>query len=350
MSSAETAGDAGADGESSSVGTPAKLHEVFDPSEVQRWDEERFQVVKKLQDATRNRGQVLLMRDAQKDMMLAVKQMPNEWVQEDHSSFLRRHPGSTELPWLDIGCTRHLNSVGYVFSNTLHGVYRDAEHTYVTSSFASDGDLFTWCQGGLDPGPEREFLILPFIKQILSAMQQLHDMQIAHRDISLENILADKAEQLDSSIADTIRIIDFGMATTTRSVQECVRGKPAYQAPEMHTSQENDPFLSDVFSIGVTLYAMAIKDYPWLSTKPGGCKCFEFVQKRGFRAYLEKRKLRNSNTKVADAMSENMKQLLEGMLEMNPADRLTLGEQYWAKVSPGRKSVWEEPWICLRSL
>ena len=26
------------------------------------------------------------------------------------------------------------------------------------------------------------------------------------------------------------------------------------------------------------------QDYPWLSTRPGGCKCFEYVRKHGFRA------------------------------------------------------------------
>merc|ERR1719324_2235018 len=99
------------------------------------------------------------------------------------------------------------------------------------------------------------------------------------------------------------------MASATRMFRNCVRGKASYQAPELHGDAEYDAYLSDVFSLGVTLYALLLKDYPWLSTRPGGCKCFEYVRKHGFRAYLAKRKLRNSGQRIGDMMSEPCKQL-----------------------------------------
>mmetsp|Transcript_35255 Transcript_35255/g.109811 ORF Transcript_35255/g.109811 Transcript_35255/m.109811 type:complete len:410 (-) Transcript_35255:33-1262(-) len=322
------------------VRTPAALHSGFDPKEVRPWEPSRFELIRKLQDATRNRGQVHLMRDVSEDRLVAVKQMPNRWIRNCHSDFVIEHPAETEMPWQDVGCVSFLNSAGYSYACSLFGVYRDDLHTYVVTSFASEGDLFSWCEAGVAPGLEREVVVHPLARQMMEGMQQLHDFSIVHRDLSLENVLLSKLEH-DSL---RIRIIDFSMASTSRRFSNCVRGKASYQAPELHTSGEYDAFLTDAFSLGVTLYAVLLKDYPWLSTRPGGCKCFEYVRKHGFRSYLAKRKLRNSSVRVADVVSEPLKQLLEGMLAFDPADRLTLGERAWGADS-GRRSVWDEPWI-----
>lgn len=318
---------------------PKALHQGYDPSKVLAWDSSRFKVIRKLQDATRNRGQVLLMKDHQTDRLVAVKQMPTRWVGTNHSEFVIDHPSETELPWQDVGCVSFLNLVGYEYACDLLGVYRDDVHTYVVTSLASEGDLFSWCEGGVSPGLEREQVVMPIARQILEGVQQLHDFGIVHRDLSLENVLISK-DETDESLH--CRIIDFSMASTSQWSRHCVRGKASYQAPELHGDDEFDSYLSDAFSLGVTLYAVLLKDYPWLSTRKGGCKCFEYVRKHGFRAYLAKRKLRNSTQKVSEFMSEPLVQLLEGLLCLDPAKRLTLGERKW---NGQRRSVWDEPWI-----
>lgn len=322
------------------VKASSALHTGFDPAEVATWEPSRFEMVRKLQDATRNRGQVHLMRDHENgSCYVAVKQMPNRWIMSNHLEFVREHPTETEMPWQDVGCVRFLSGVGFPFSCGLLGVYRDEAYTYVVTTFASEGDLFLWCEDSVPPGKEREVVVRPLARQIVEGVQQLHDLSIVHRDLSLENILLNKDDDGDLKV----RIIDFSMASLTRRLKSSVRGKASYQAPELHTDQEYDAFLTDAFSVGVTLYAMLVKDYPWLSTRPGGCKCFEYVRKHGFRAYLEKRKLRNSTAKVADIMSEPLKQLLEGLLHFDPASRLTLGEHDWEN---GRKrSVWDVAWL-----
>jgi serine/threonine protein kinase len=297
-------------------------------------------MVRKLQDATRNRGQVHLMRDhSNGSCLVAVKQMPNRWIMTNHLEFVREHPTETEMPWQDVGCVRFLNGVGFPFSCGLLGVYRDEAYTYVVTTFASEGDLFLWCEDSVPPGKEREVVVRPLARQIVEGVQQLHDLSIVHRDLSLENILLSKDDDGELKV----RIIDFSMASLTRRLRSSVRGKASYQAPELHSDQEYDAFLTDAFSVGVTLYAMLVKDYPWLSTRPGGCKCFEYVRKHGFRAYLDKRKLRNSTAKVADIMSEPLKQLLEGLLNFDPAMRLTLGEHDWE--NGRRRSVWDVAWL-----
>lgn len=329
-----------ADSEADTGAAEIAFHQAYPASEVQVWPADRFEVVRKLMDATRNRGTVSLMRDTAENRLVAVKQMPNRWVRSCHQDFILEHPSETELPWQDIGCVRFLNSRHFVYACQLVAVYRDEVHTYVVTSFATEGDLFSWCETGGPPGLAREIEVRALARQIFQSVQQLHDLSITHRDLSLENILLNKAP--DSSLQ--IHIIDFGMASNKRRFQNCVRGKASYQAPEMHLDAEYDAFLSDAFSLGVTLYAVLLKDYPWLSTRQSGCKCFEYIRKHGFRSYIEKRKLRNSSMKVVDCMSEPLKALLEGLLQFDPAQRLTLGEKVWAGT---RRSVWDEPWLQL---
>lgn len=314
--------------------------DAFSFQDVKPWEPERFQVLRKLQDATRNRGQVMLMSDSHTNTLYAVKQMPNEWIRGSHQEFIREHPSETEFPWQDICCISFLKVNNFEYACNLHGVYRDSVHTYVVTTFATEGDLFSWCETGCQTGPAWEQAVLPVARQMFQAVQQFHDFGLVHRDLSLENILLSKYG--DGALC--ARVIDFGMVSTARCFRNCLRGKASYQAPELHTDQEYDAYLSDAFSLGVTLYAVIMKDYPWLSTRPGGCKCCDYVRKHGFRSYLQKRKLRNSNVRVSEAISEPLKQLLEGLLAFDPKDRLTLGEATWSTTGSPRRSVWDEPW------
>jgi serine/threonine protein kinase len=314
-----------------------QLHSSFPTEEVKPWKDGTFKYVRKLADATRNRGLVNLMQNTQTDELVAVKQMPNNWIGKNHDDFIQLHPTETELPWLDIGCTRYLNNLSYKYACNLRGVYRDNEHTFVVSSFVPDGDLFTLAGKGDSLGPQRETALAPVVIQLCAALQLLHGLNIVHRDISLENVL--QTVEKDGKLG--IVLIDFGMASTNRKFQNCSRGKASYLAPEMRSQDEYDAFLSDAFAAGVTVYSVLLKDYPWLSTEPGHCKCFEYVQKQGIRAYCAKRCVRGSSERLAGVVSEPLMQLLEGMLQIDPAKRLTLGENEYLD----RRSVWDEPWM-----
>jgi len=331
------------------------LHTFFDTSEVAPWDETRFELLSKVQDAARNNGHVDQMRDAISGIRVAVKTMPNDWVCDNHNDFMKMHPFETEHPWGDVGCTKFLNDTSYPYGCELLGVYRDACATHVVSELASEGDLFTWCSVISDevPGPQREARVRPLVRQIIDSVRRLHDHSLVHRDLSLENILLSRKRPpigvLGAGTTDDelcVQVIDFGMASTGRIFENCIRGKPSYQAPEVHLTQEYDGFLSDAFAVGVTIYALLMKDYPWLSTRPGGCKCFEYVKRHGFRAYVQKRKLRGSVGTMAQHMSPSLVDLLAGLLEVDPTNRLTLGEADWGgDAAGGGRSVLREPWL-----
>lgn len=324
---------------------PASFHTAFYPSDVQPWDPFRFEVVRKLQNADRNKGVVYLVHDKKEERFAAMKQMPNDWILGNHDEFMEKHPQENEQPWKDIGAIRFLSSLGFPFLCELIGVFRDDRSTGVVTSFASGGDLFGWCdQLDMPPSPAREVAVWPVMVQLTHAVRLLHEMSIVHRDLSMENVLLSQHEGEGPPLQT--KLIDFAMCSTSRwgIFSRGAPGKPTYQAPEIHRSEEYDGFLADAFSIGVILYSVLLKDYPWMSTRPGGCKCFEYCQKHGFRSYIKKRKLRGTSTKVHDVMSEPLINLLEGLLQIDPSRRLTVGEAgAWG--TRQRKSAWEEPWM-----
>ena len=69
------------------------------------------------------------------------------------------------------------------------------------------------------------------IKQTLLALKHLHDHNIAHRDLKLENILFIKDD-----IKSDIKLIDFGISAILDNPKEIMNatvGTPLYFAPEV---------------------------------------------------------------------------------------------------------------------
>lgn len=102
--------------------------------------------------------------------------------------------------------------------------------------------------------------ILRYFKQILLAMEFLHANGIAHRDVSLENILVDDH--------DCCQVCDFGLATSVPTMRASPVGKAHYMAPEAcATGDDSDamysPIAADVWSLGVMLFSMVAGRYPF---------------------------------------------------------------------------------------
>jgi len=326
----------------------AQLDELMEKASanVQPWDTGRFTLVSKLQDAVRNHGCVDKMMYLENDgnaRPVAVKRMPTKWVTSGPSQFNQKYPSAPERPWCDIALLGELNRLGFPYACELIGVFRDEENTYMVASLAEQGDLFSWCERGPFGGGKREASMFPIVNQLCQAVGMLHELGISHRDLSLENtLLTDMGGGLLQ-----VKIIDFGMASTSR-MSHRLYGKQSYQAPEMHVCGRYDAFLADVFALGVVIFAMAARDYPWTSTKSKVCHLHEFVRRFGLRKFLERRKLRNGNGEnLINVFSSSLVELLEGMLHQDARVRSCLGEScFYSDVKErGRKSVWQTSWM-----
>lgn len=305
---------------------------------VRPWDSGSFSFVKPLEEASRNYGHVNLM--TVNGRQVAVKRMPLHWVGMDPMDFEAKHAGAQEKPWQDMGLLNRLNELQYPYVCNLLGVFADAEDMYVATSLASVGDLFSWTFGTPGLGREREAWIWPMASQAFDAIRWLHNLGISHRDISLENLLLE--EQSDGTLQ--LKVIDFAMSSVSRPCVGIV-GKPSYRPPEMHACSSYDPFLADSFALGVSLFTMAARDYPWNSTKLGKCELFSYVAEHGFAQYMSQRPLRKSNNlRMAEGFSQELLELLAGLLTFKSQRRFCLGENCFAKEqTSARRSVWTCP-------
>jgi len=315
---------------------------------AEEWDKMRMVHLRDLQDAARNGGKVQLVRDTHREELLAAKRMPRSWVQTGPAQFAAKHPDASEQPWLDIALVRLLSEdLEYPYVCRLRGVFfHGLEEIIVTTTFCDSGDLFEWVyrEDIAPPGLEREARMRPIVAQCLSAVRWLHDLGVSHRDVSLENVM-----MVGTASTVQVKLIDFGMASLRRVTRNEVRGKSSYQAPEMHIQDHaTDTFLSDIFAVGVLVYTMAAQDYPWGSTRPGGCQLFEYVSLFGLSRFLGKRRLRSSRERaLRDVMTQELVDFLASLLQLRPGMRGCLGEATFDEEHKcGRRaSVWDLAWL-----
>ena len=131
--------------------------------------------------------------------------------------------------------------------------FRDNENQRLVLEYCPNGDLYNHIVSLSRLNGDRVALVRPFIKQIVNGMAHLHSHGVAHRDLSLENVL------LDSKL--TCKISDFGLATykqkRVRSVTSVGVGKPYYMSPEVYNNVASyDPFKSDVWALGILIFIL----------------------------------------------------------------------------------------------
>ena len=112
-------------------------------------------------------------------------------------------------------------------------------------------------------GPIVESELIPLFKQMLDAIGYAHKKGLVHRDIKPANILISKDGK--------VKVLDFGIAKLKTDDQGLTNagvqvGTIAYMSPEQVRAEEVD-FQSDIYSLGVTLYQMAVGKAPYLNSK-----------------------------------------------------------------------------------
>ncbi|KAF1765384.1 hypothetical protein GCK72_005336 [Caenorhabditis remanei] len=155
----------------------------------------------------------------------------------------------------EISCWRKLKNQ---FLVGLHAQYEAQNMIFLTMEYGSQGDLLRYVQ---DKGGIQERKAGLFMSQLMRGLQYMHSKQIAHRDIKLENIIL---------FDNCVKLSDFGFVRqveqNTMSLTFC--GSKSYSAPELLRGIGYNPFLSDVWSLGVVGFVMVTNRMPFDEKKP----------------------------------------------------------------------------------
>lgn len=122
---------------------------------------------------------------------------------------------------------RHDNIVQY------HGYKETAEHLYIIMEFVPCGDMAGYMNShGILP----EHHAKSMTRQILSALEHLHEKNITHRDIKPDNILIASEEPF------VVKLTDFGLSKVVRNNDTFLKtfcGTLLYCAPEVFPHYDN---------------------------------------------------------------------------------------------------------------
>jgi serine/threonine protein kinase len=104
---------------------------------------------------------------------------------------------------------------------------------------------------------------LTLFKQIVIAVQFIHERDIAHLDIKPENVLIDAS--------GTLKLADFGLAQKLTSPSSITKftGTANYACPELFYEQATDGKKADMFSLGVLFLELLYHVHPFASVHLG---------------------------------------------------------------------------------
>ena len=177
---------------------------------------------------------------------------------------------------------------------------------YMVFEYCSKGDLYDLAVSQ-DISNQK---IQMYFRQLVEGVQFLHHRNVAHRDLSLENVLINEEGH--------VKICDFGLVSELRAVRnECV-GKLFYMAPEVYAGDNYDPGAADMWSLGVMLFIL-LTGLPLVETPSRQDHRLAYVMKHGVRALLK-------CWKKASSVPDEAIDLLEKLLVFDPSQRMKIDE------------------------
>jgi serine/threonine protein kinase len=193
-------------------------------------------------------GLVFQARDLVTDELVAIKVITKTNAADHCPSGLAVDERSEELD-IHLRIRSHSNVVNLLES------FETQNHVYLILEFCSNGDLYEAIR--LGKGPLETEHVRDFMLQLVGAVEFLHAKGIYHRDIKPENIFLAQD--------GTMKLGDFGLATTDDWSYEIAVGSDRYMAPEQYDPPSSGYATdkADIWAIGICLLNVLFSRNPF---------------------------------------------------------------------------------------
>jgi serine/threonine protein kinase len=144
------------------------------------------------------------------------------------------------------------------------------------------------------------------LRALLEGLAYIHSYDVIHGDIKPQNLVFRNGADISSVV-----FVDFGLACSD-DCDETNVGTPLYKAPELLTS--NVPTqASDVFATAASIYSIFMK-FQWVGWNRSGILQFNVETYE---------RSRNALRFITKEMEQRYVDVLDRMIELNPAERIT---------------------------
>lgn len=147
-------------------------------------------------------------------------------------------------------------------------------------------------------------VITKYIKEMILSVKACHDRNIAHSDIKPSNFLIDQYGR--------IKITDFGLSTIHIDAPKSslFLGTKLFMAPEIFTQAEYNPIIADVWAIGVSIFYIVTKKYPFFNEND----------------VLLEYQIIHGNYSYEQIHDHDLRDVIQRCLTVNPYKRATIDE------------------------
>ncbi|GMF56863.1 unnamed protein product [Phytophthora fragariaefolia] len=258
-------------------------------------------------------GETALYQDEELKKLVVLKRLSIPLLQQEDSSCpdaVKENPLSERavIQLLEDPLLARAPGREHVVEFEREGFFTCGDSVFVAMDFCAGGDLYDYVTA--KPGrrlPEAE--ALPLYAQVAKGLSFLHAMGVAHRDLSLENVLLKDGQ---------VKICDFGLSAAADQFSSDLVGKFYYMAPEITQGAVYDPKAADVWSLGVLLFVM-LTGSPLFADEHSRAPTLRVLNKYGVGKILELWGLK-------DQFSKSTVSLLTSVLQVQPSHRLTAKE------------------------
>ena len=178
---------------------------------------------------------------------------------------------------------------------------------YIIMEFIDHGSLLTQLGDNMGFGEDLGRLIFA---QLLDGLEAIHNSNIVHRDIKLENIMLSGNDY-------TLKYVDFGFAMEkSYGYLTSYLGTPNYAAPEIHLKKPYLGEYADIFSLGITLFITITGYLPFILPIPND-PLYHYIYDVDYVSYWRNRKIK---------VSPSFMELIDNLIAFDPSQRPSISE------------------------